>query len=157
MPISDDDLNYLRNINTIPGPNAGKSIDPTKPGPSDKTDKWDREHVKRRAIVQDEKGRFEAIDKAAFAQSDAELAADAKLIEAAEWLSTAASRFEEAADALRSEYKTYARQLDRLAGDTRERARLLRIFSCSADRGVHGELIPDCPTEGVAARQGNGG
>jgi hypothetical protein len=72
MPISEDDLNYLRNINTRPGPNAGKSIDPTKPGPSDKTDKWDREHVKRRAIVQDEKGRFEAIDKAAFAQSDAE-------------------------------------------------------------------------------------
>jgi hypothetical protein len=33
MPISDDDLNYLRNINTSPGPNAGKSIDPTKPGP----------------------------------------------------------------------------------------------------------------------------
>jgi hypothetical protein len=189
------------------------------------------------------------------AQSDAESAADAGLIEAAEWLSTAASRFEEAADALRSEYKTYARQMDRWAGDTRERARLFRILSraadrsekseedkmsgeasaiydtldthtdiedvkriarnwmdsatqhfrneeyyrgvCheigetlfgreahiqddggysesvlvaklpelakaaararAADRSVHGELIPDCPTDGVAARQGNGG
>jgi CHAT domain-containing protein len=83
--------------------------------------------------------------------------ASAGLIEAAEWLSTAASRFEKAADALRSEYKTYARQMDRWAGDTRERARLFRILSRAADRGVHGELIPDCPTEGVAARQGNGG
>jgi hypothetical protein len=72
--------------------------------------------------------------RAALAQSDAEPAADAGLIEAAEWLGTAASRFEEAADALRSEYKTYARQMDRWAGDTRERARLFRILSRAADR-----------------------
>jgi hypothetical protein len=160
---------------------------PREPDPF--TDEGDREYCFRLA-------------RAALAQSDAEPAASAELIEAAKWLGTAASRFEEAADALRSEYKTYARQMDRWAGDTRERARLFRIFSraadspdasglikalerisksdvydmdtlhpdrCAsvaaealkafraADRSVHGELIPDCPTDGVAARQGNGG
>jgi hypothetical protein len=34
---------------------------------------------------------------------------------------------------------------------------LRRQVESAADRSVHGELIPDCPTEGVAARQGNGG
>jgi hypothetical protein len=33
--MSEEDIEYLRNINTSPGPNAGKSIDPTKPGPDD--------------------------------------------------------------------------------------------------------------------------
>jgi hypothetical protein len=154
MPISDDDLNYLRNINTRPGPNAGKSIDPTKPGPDADSASPDPDDTK--VICPNCTHQFRAIsvmDQARLAQSDAE----PRLIEAAEWLSTAASRFEEAADALRSEYKTYARQMDRWAGDTRERARLFRILSRAADRGVHGELIPDCPTDGVAARQGNGG
>lgn len=31
--IDESDLEYLRNINTTPGPKAGRSIDPTKPGP----------------------------------------------------------------------------------------------------------------------------
>jgi hypothetical protein len=31
--MNENDLEYLRNINTSPGPNAGRSIDPTKPGP----------------------------------------------------------------------------------------------------------------------------
>lgn len=36
--ITDADLAYLRNIDTRPGPNAGESIDPTKPGPSKGSD-----------------------------------------------------------------------------------------------------------------------
>jgi hypothetical protein len=181
MPISDDDLNYLRNINTRPGPNAGKSIDPTRPGPSDKTDKWDREHVKRRAIVQDEKGRFEAIDKAALAQSDAEPHRDLDdtkvicpncthqfraisvmdqarlaqsdafmgLIEAAEWHEAQASAWERPNSSSSSAWPAIiAREHRKFAEYFRARA---------ADRGVYGEPIPDCPTDGVAARQGNGG
>jgi hypothetical protein len=31
--MNEKDLEYLSNINTSPGPNAGRSIDPTKPGP----------------------------------------------------------------------------------------------------------------------------
>jgi hypothetical protein len=31
--MNDKDLEYLSNINTSPGPSAGRSIDPTKPGP----------------------------------------------------------------------------------------------------------------------------
>jgi hypothetical protein len=33
--MKDADFEYLRNINTKPGPGAGHSIDPTKPGPDD--------------------------------------------------------------------------------------------------------------------------
>jgi hypothetical protein len=153
MTITDSDLNYLRNISTRPGPGAGRSIDPTKPGPDADRASPEPQNVRetpgeiarKLAVIElgvsDETfiGKIAAAIRAALAQSDAELAADARLIEAAEWLSTAANRFEEAADALRSEYKTYARQMDRRWA------------------GVHGELIPDCPTEGVAARQGNGG
>jgi hypothetical protein len=35
MTVTEADIEYLRNINTSPGPNAGRSIDPTKPGPDD--------------------------------------------------------------------------------------------------------------------------
>jgi hypothetical protein len=150
MTITDADLDYLRNINTSPGPNAGRSIDPTKPGPdADRASpepqdvrETPEEIARKLAVIElgvsDETfiGKIAAAIRAALAQSDAELAADARLIEAAESLSTAASRFEEAADALR---QTYARQMDRRWA------------------GVYGELIPDCPTDGVAARQGNGG
>jgi hypothetical protein len=153
MTITDADLDYLRNINTSPGPNAGRSIDPTKPGPDADRASPEPQNVRetpgeiarKLAVIElgvsDETfiGKIAAAIRAALAQSDAEPAADAGLIEAAESLSTALSRFEEAADALRSEYKTYARQMNRRWA------------------GVHGELIPDCPTEGVAARQGNGG
>jgi hypothetical protein len=155
MTITDADLDYLRNINTSPGPNAGRSIDPTKPGPdADRASpepqdvrETPEEIARQLAVIElgvsDETfiGKIAAAIRAALAQSDAELAADARLIEAAESLSTAAIRFEEAADALRlrSEYRTYARQMDRRWA------------------GVYGELIPDCPTDGVAARQGNGG
>jgi hypothetical protein len=31
--MNDKDMEYLGNINTSPGPNAGRSIDPTKPEP----------------------------------------------------------------------------------------------------------------------------
>jgi hypothetical protein len=31
--MNEADIEYLRNINTRPGPNAGRSIDPSKPGP----------------------------------------------------------------------------------------------------------------------------
>jgi hypothetical protein len=92
----------------------------------------------RRKLAEDELGLLIKVVAASLYASPSPNAS-AGLIEAAEWLSTAASRFEEAADALRSEYKTYARQMDRRWA------------------GVHGELIPDCPTDGVAARQGNGG
>jgi hypothetical protein len=33
--MNEADIEYLRNINTRPGPNAGRSIDPSKPGPDD--------------------------------------------------------------------------------------------------------------------------
>jgi hypothetical protein len=33
--MNEKDIEYLRNINTSPGPNAGKSIDPTRPGRDD--------------------------------------------------------------------------------------------------------------------------
>lgn len=35
MTITDADLEWLNNVNTMPGPNAGRSIDPSKPGPDD--------------------------------------------------------------------------------------------------------------------------
>src|SRR4051812_11776738 len=52
MPISDDDLNYLRNINTRPGPTAGRSIDPTKPGPdADRITELEREIAREEKIL----------------------------------------------------------------------------------------------------------
>jgi hypothetical protein len=33
--MNEKDMEYLGNIDTSPGPNAGRSIDPTKPGPGD--------------------------------------------------------------------------------------------------------------------------
>jgi hypothetical protein len=32
--MTEEDFAYLRNINTVPGPNAGRSIDSAKPGPT---------------------------------------------------------------------------------------------------------------------------
>jgi hypothetical protein len=51
-PITNDDLQYLRNINTKPGPDSGKSIDPTKPGPDD-------------ALAQSDAGAFDPMEAAA--------------------------------------------------------------------------------------------
>jgi hypothetical protein len=177
MTITDADLDYLRNINTSPGPNAGRSIDPTKPGPdADRASpepqdvrETPEEIARKLAVIElgvsDETfiGKIAAAIRAALAQSDAgpkdrrieelerqvsdlrlEAQEDAREIDEllaalAQSDAEPAADEEAAADALRSEYKTYARQIDRRWA------------------GVHGELIPDCPTEGVAARQGNGG
>jgi hypothetical protein len=35
LSATEDDLQWLRNVNMRPGPDAGGSIDPTKPGPDD--------------------------------------------------------------------------------------------------------------------------
>jgi hypothetical protein len=108
MPISDDDLNYLRNINTRPGRNAGRSIDPTKPGPDD-------------ALAQSEAGP--------------------------------ATRYR----ALLREARPYVASAK---GDDTETHNfvdgLLRDIDAALAQS-DAEPIPDCPTDGVAARQGNGG
>jgi hypothetical protein len=51
--MNESDLDYLRNINTSPGPNAGKSIDPTKPGPDDALAQSDAEPVAWREIIKE--------------------------------------------------------------------------------------------------------
>jgi hypothetical protein len=68
-------MEYLGNINTSPGSNAGRSIDPTKPGPDDMAmalhDEWNG--VGGWASLADsEKKRWRYMAKAALVQSDAE-------------------------------------------------------------------------------------
>jgi hypothetical protein len=77
------------------------------------------------------------------------------LIEAAEWHEVTARHAEEMAAASDNHPDfVKAAEIHRYSADVFrnwiERAR-------AADRSAHGEAIPDCPTEGIAARQGNGG
>jgi hypothetical protein len=74
------------------------------------------------------------------AELEARPAADAGLIEAAEW---------HEAKALAHSTRNFSDQ--RIVSWHRDCALALRARA--ADRSVHGELIPDCPTDGVAARQ----
>jgi hypothetical protein len=82
MTVTEADIEYLRNVNTSPGPNAGRSIDPTKPGPDEvalaqsdailrRCERWLRHEVE--ATFQEEGGYdlWEAV-KTALAQSDVE-------------------------------------------------------------------------------------
>jgi hypothetical protein len=86
----------------------------------------------------------QATPAGALAQSDAGPASSAGLIEAAEWHEEQAQLYEE------------ANSDPRLVQWHMNCSRVLRYRA--ADRSVHvAELIPDCPTDGVAARQGNGG
>jgi hypothetical protein len=176
MTITDADLDYLRNINTSPGPNAGRSIDPTKPGPdADRASpepqnvrETPEEIARKVAVIElgvsDETfiGKIAAAIRDALAQSDAEPVA---WREALEPFAKAADHLERCRDdrPLWAALETGWAQREAIpltVGDLRRARAALAHYARQMDRrwvGVHGELIPDCPTDGVAARQGNGG
>jgi hypothetical protein len=143
MTITDADLDYLRNINTSPGPNAGRSIDPTKPGPD-----ADRASPEPRDMPSDEN-----IEKAAQI-----LGVDASAVRAALAQSDAGPKQDVRDKLLRALERR--RFVDEGGRYLLTQSQAFDAFTEVMDRrwaGVHGELIPDCPTDGVAARQGNGG
>jgi hypothetical protein len=175
--ITDADLDYLRNINTSPGPNAGRSINPTKPGPDadraspeprdvrealnealrflDKIDHW----VSAKYATLAARKICDALEKLpALAQSNAEPTQDmqerAKRIyedlqegqflreRSVDIIATALAQSDAGPPPLR-----YSDKVERADDGTETRRLELAI----------GEPMPDCPTDGVAARQGNGG
>lgn len=203
--ISEADFEILSNINTQPGPNAGRSIDPTKPGPDDTAKSPEPQDVReawyyiKRALapyMEDKLSAAFGTIEAALAQSDAQPVAwryrpkgsftwfvafelgswnnsnyeieplytapprpDASgLIEAAKIAEGIEKNCLMNAEVHRPPYKgvnlDIADQHEIGAAIAHQIATAIR--SRAADRSAHGEVIPDCPTEGIAARQGNG-
>jgi hypothetical protein len=73
--MNEKDIEYLRNINTSPGPNAGRSIDQTKPGPADEDVRAETAAYRIKAECFDWDGSFSAerayhIIRAAIGQSN---------------------------------------------------------------------------------------